>query len=36
MPTAEQQAMIEKLGVPARDPLKGEAGGLRSLWHGKA
>ena len=36
MPTAEQRAMIEELGVPARDPLKGEAGGLRSLWLGKA
>ena len=35
MPTAEQRAMIEKLGVPARDPLKGGAGGLLSLWHGK-
>ena len=34
MPTAEQQAMIDELGIPARDPLKGEAGGLRSLWHG--
>lgn len=34
MPTAEQQAMIEKLGVPARDPVKGDAGGLRALWHG--
>lgn len=34
MPTAEQQAMIDELGIPAKDPLKGEAGGLRSLWHG--
>jgi uncharacterized protein YjlB len=34
MPTAEQQAMIDELGIPARDPLKGEAGGLRSFWHG--
>ena len=36
MPTAEQQAMIDELGIPAKDPLKGEAGGLRSLWHAKA
>ncbi|RAX37503.1 cupin domain-containing protein [Rhizobium tropici] len=32
IPSAEQKARIEKLGVPATDPLKGKAGGLRSLW----
>ncbi|NLS17501.1 cupin [Rhizobium sp. P40RR-XXII] len=32
LPSAEQKGQIEKLGVPASDPLKGKTGGLRSLW----
>ncbi len=35
MPSAEQKARIEQLGVPATDPLRGKAGGLRSLWHAR-